>query len=236
MPRKRKSKCAFIDCEAAEEDEEGNIIKHDSEAEDDEDAYESDFVDDSEEVVVRRPKVRIEADEYEVDEDDWLLLEDNARANRVSRITRAECSDSSDSDSFIDDDGVFENVAVDPLDELYDAEVLDILVSLAKESENVAPPVAPPSPPPVEPPPPMPLKPIPSSMYMPLADDVIRRKGPSWADFNFKQAPAKKPRAKGAAVQKTKLEPGVVRTAEGMFLVTGAGKRIRLTEDGSVKH
>ena len=233
MPRKRKSKCSFIDCEAAEEDDDGNLVNHCSEDDEENDAYESDFVDDSDEVIVRRPKVRIEEDEYEVDEDDWLLLEDNKKANRVSRITRAESP--SDSDSFIDDDGVFEEVAVDPPDELYDAEVLETLMALAKESEKVD---EPPEEPPVEPPPP-PAKSIPMSMYMRLEDDVKRRGGPTWADFQFKQAPAKKARSakKGvAAAAPAKLEPGMVRTPEGMFLVTGTGKRIRLTEDGSVKH
>ena len=244
MPRKRKSRCSFIDCEAAEEDDEGNVVHHHSDDEEDSDAYESDFVDDSEPVVVRREKVRLAEDEYEIDEDDWLLLRDNARANRQYRITRAE---SSDSDSFIDDDGSFEHVAVDPPDELFDDEVLNTLVELAKEQAGTvleerkaaepaaAAPAEAPAPAPIVPP-----RPILRSMFMELEDDVMRRRsGPTWADFHFKQAdPKKKPRSKKAPPAKCvpKLEPGLVRTSEGMFLVTSTGKRIRMTEEGSVKH
>lgn len=245
MPRKRKSKCLFVDNEAAEEDDEGNIVHNSGDEEEDEDHYESDFVDDSEDVIVRREKVKLDADEYEIDEDDWLLLQDNARANRVSRITRAESS--SDSDSFIDDDGAsvvvpFENVAVDPPEELfYDEEdVLNTLIELSKESESPEeakqPVVSEPSPP---------ASPLPISMYVSLEENTKRISGPSWADFKFNQPP-QNARKKSTPTSNTKkrtppskappkLEPGIIRTSDGMFLVTGSGKRIRMTEEGSVK-
>ena len=254
MPRKRKSKCLFVDNEAAEEDDEGNIVRNSDDEEEDEDRYESDFVDDEEEVIVRREKVKLDADEYEIDEDDWLLLQDNARANRVSRITRAESSDSDDSD-FIDDDGAsvvvpFEKVAVDPPEELfYDEEdVLNTLIELSKESESYEemkqPEIAEPSPP---------ASPLPISMYVSLEENVKRIGGPSWADFKFNQSPQntrnvkKKTTPPSKAQPNTtkkrtppskappKLEPGIIRNSDGVFLVTNSGKRIRMTEEGSVK-
>lgn len=103
---KRRS-CRFIDDEADEEDEEGFVLCGDDVASGDQcedvaTAEDLKFIDDEEYEDVLSECSEVRDSEKELDDEDLLQLEDNRRANRVSRISRV--ADSSDSDSFIEDD------------------------------------------------------------------------------------------------------------------------------------
>lgn len=234
----------FVDLEAAEEDDQGNLISNSDDDDEDDDRYESDFVDDSEETALapRRKRVVLEDSEYELDEDDYLLLADNARANRKSRVRRVE---SSDEEELSDEEGCPPTVpkalaqapptvpealpnaqapptvpealpkAQAPPTSVSDEELIDMLL---KEERPAAP-----------------ARRAPLPIFTSLDDDERPKpkRAATWADFKFQQA-----QPKGKAVAPKRSAPvgsGIMRTEEGMFLVTENGKRVRLTEDGNVK-
>ena len=227
MPRSK----SLVDLEAAEEDDNGNIISNSDEYDDDDDRYESDFVDDSEETafVPRRKRVVLEDSEYELDDDDYLLLADNARAQRKSRVRRVESS------------SYDEEEAPRPRSPLPSAAPPRSPLPSAAPPKARSPSPAPPAraaPHAVsdeelidmllrEERPAAPARRAPLPIFTSLDDDERPKpkRAATWADFKFQQAPPK-------GKQSAPVGSGIMRSAEGMFLVT---ERVRLTEDGNVK-
>lgn len=78
-----------------------------------------------------------------------------------------------------------------------------------------------------------PARRAPLPIFTSLDDDERPKpkRAATWADFKFQQAPPKGKAPKLSAP----VGSGIMRSAEGMFLVTENGKRVRLTEDGNVK-
>jgi len=221
----------FIDDEAGEEDEEGNVRFYENGEEEDEEteADRAMINDDTEEEACEDDDAcSVRSSEKELDEDDHLLLEDNRRSRRVSRVRRVEESESDSEDSFIEDDiGLYEaGKYVEYTSDEDEPEAVapeEIFVpDSCPQRECVKPP------PPQRPAAPAVKKPgVFTSFCSVEATQAAPAKPPatSW-DFLKYREPVKK----GAP---PKPLSGMVRNSDGLFFVTKAGKRIRVTE-GSV--
>lgn len=220
----------FIDYEAGEEDDEGNVTYFDDgDDEDEETEADRALINDEpeEEPEDEDDACSVRSSEKELDEDDHVLLQDHRRATRGSRIRRVEDSDSeSSSDSFIEDDIG-----------LYESGKYVEYTSEEEEPEAVAPeevllPDPEPQPKIPEPPPrtaaPTVKKPGMFSSF--CAVELPKPQPPKPAASAWDFLKYREPVAKGA---KPAPLSGMVRNADGLFYVTRAGKRIRVTE-GSV--
>lgn len=134
----------LVDIEAREENSDGQSIDGSGSEDEEENEEDRKFINDEEEEETIE-KVELNDSEYEIDDDDLTLIEDNRRAQRVSRIKPTSDSDSASEsdDSFIDDDLAPIVVVPPPLrltkqvpKQPVEKDTLDILVDLIEEEEK----------------------------------------------------------------------------------------------------
>lgn len=234
MPRK-----SFIDDGCDEEDENGLIVPFSDEDNPDDSEPNSEdlaFIDDSE-IKDYHSDVSVHDSEKELDEDDYLLLEDNRRANRKSRIKAVES----------DDDTVMPT-AVKQAKELPVFKKPRIIIS-DDEDEEPKPPV--PAPPQTA----VPVAPkvktdtIPISQrrkfisrvekvqVTPVSEHLRPKKAVAPTSWDFLKPPTPKllPKSNQTKAKPPKIDTQIVSNKNGTFVVLPTGERKRLGEDGSVK-